>query len=292
MFRRTTQSGIVILILYVDDMIITGSDSTAISSLKQHLQNEFEMKDLGFLRYFLGIEVAYSSSGYLLSQQKYIADILARATHHDSSVSDSASCNTPMELHLKLRHDDRSPLPHPTRYRELVGSLIYLAATRPDISQAVQVLSQFMHAPTTVHYAALLRVRRYLRSTITRSLFYSSDSPLTLRAYSDAGWADDPDTRRSTTGYCIFLGTSLISWRSKRQEVVSQSSTEAECRAMADTTLEIHWLREFLSDIGISVQTLIPMHCDNKSVIAIASNPVFHNCTKYIDVDYHITRQA
>ena len=102
MFRRATQSGIVILILYVDDMVITGSDSTAISSLKQHLQNEFGMKDLGFLRYFLGIEVAYSSRGYLLSQQKYISDILARGTHHDSSVSDSASCNTPMELHLKL----------------------------------------------------------------------------------------------------------------------------------------------------------------------------------------------
>src|SRR3954466_15836933 len=94
MFRHTTQSGIVILILYVDDMVITGSDSAAISSLKQHLQNEFEMKDLGFLRYFLGIEVAYSSRGYLLSQQKYISDILARAAHHDSSVSDPASCNT------------------------------------------------------------------------------------------------------------------------------------------------------------------------------------------------------
>src|SRR5436189_999835 len=163
MFRRTTKAGIVILILYVDDMVITGSDSTAISSLKRHLQSEFEMKDLGFLRYFLGIEVAYSSRGYLLSQQKYISDILARATIHDPAISTSASCTTPMELHLKLRRDDGTPLPHPTRYRELVGSLIYLTATRPDISQAVQVLSQFMHAPTTAHYAALLRVLRYLR---------------------------------------------------------------------------------------------------------------------------------
>src|SRR3954466_2727341 len=217
------------------------------------------MKDLGFLRYFLGIEVAYSSRGYLLSQQKYISDILARATLHDPAVSYPASCNTPMELHLKLRHDDGTPLPHPTRYRELVGSLIYLTATRPDISQAVQVLSQFMHAPTTTHYAALLRVLRYLRITISRSLFYSSNSTLTLRAYSDAGWADDPDTRRSTTGFCIFLGSSLVSWRSKRQEVVSRSSTEAD-RAMAYTTLEVHWLCEFLRDIGISVPTPIPMH--------------------------------
>src|SRR3954466_416200 len=141
MFRQNTKSGIVILILYVDDMVITGSDGDAISSLKQHLQSEFEMKDLGFLRYFLGIEVAYSSRGYLLSQQKYISDILARATLQDPSLMTSASCTTPMELHLKLRHDDGSPLPDPTRYREHGCSLIYLAATRPNISQAVQVLS-------------------------------------------------------------------------------------------------------------------------------------------------------
>src|SRR5438270_8863247 len=242
------------------------------------------MKDLGWLRYFLGIEVAYSSRGYLLSQQKYISDILARATLQDPSLTSTSSCTPPMELHLKLRHDDGPPLPDPTRYRELVGSLIYLAATRPDISQPVQILSQFMHAPTTTHYAALLRVLRYLRSTLTRSLFYSSDSSLTLRAYSDAGWADDPDTRRSTTGYCIFLGSSLISWRSKRQEVVSRSSTEAEYRAMADTALEIYWLCDLLRDIGISIETPIPMHCDNKSAIAIASNPVFHNRTMHIDV--------
>src|SRR5436189_4235253 len=116
-----------------------------------------------------------------------------------------------------------------------------------------------MHAPTTTYYASLLIVLRYLRSTITRSLFYSSDLSLSLRAYSDAGWADDPDTRRSTTGFCIFLGSSLISWRSKRQEVVSRSSTEAEYRAMADTTLEIHWLCDLLRDLDISVPTPIPM---------------------------------
>src|SRR3954465_4271134 len=123
---------------------------------------------------------------------------------HDPAISASTSVHTPMELHLKLRHDDGTPLPNPTRYRELVGSLIYLTATRPDISQTVQVLSQFMHAPTSIHYAALLRVLRYLRNTISRSLLHSSDSLLTLRAYSDASWADDPDTRHSTTGYCIF----------------------------------------------------------------------------------------
>src|SRR5436190_18199865 len=115
MFRHTTQSGIVILILYVDDMVITGSDSAAISSLKQHLQFEFEMKDLGFLRYFLGIEVAYSSCGYLLSQQKCISNLFAWATMHNLLVSASTSVHTPMKLHPKLHRDDDTPLPQPTR---------------------------------------------------------------------------------------------------------------------------------------------------------------------------------
>jgi len=142
------------------------------------------MKDLSFLCYFLGIEVVYS---YLLSQQKYIADLLERATLNDLATPTSSSFFTPMKLHLKLRRDDNTPLPQLTRYRELVGSFIYLSATRPDISQAVHILSQFVSTPTSVHYATLFRVLRYLRSTISRSLLYNSDSSLSLRAYSDAG---------------------------------------------------------------------------------------------------------
>jgi len=144
-----------------------------------------------------------------------------------------------MELHLKIRHDDGTPLPQPTRYRKLMGSLIYLFATRPDISQAVHVLSQFINAPTSVHYATLFRVLHYLRSNISRSLPYNSDSSRSLRAYFDAGWADDPDRSRSSTGFCIFLGSSLIFWCSKRQDVVSRFSTEIEYHAMADITLEL-----------------------------------------------------
>ena len=159
-------------------MIITRSDLVAIMSLKQHLQSEYEMKDLGFLRYFLGIKVAYSSRGYLLSQQTYSADLLDRATLSDLTVSLSALIFTPMELHFKLRRDDGTPLPQPAWYRQLVGSLIYLSATHPDIFQVVHVLGQFVSAPTSAHYAVLLRVLRYLRSTIFRVLLYNFDSSL------------------------------------------------------------------------------------------------------------------
>jgi len=172
----------------------------------------------------------------------------------------------------------------------MVRSFIYLSDTQPDISQVVYVLNQFVSTPTSVYYVALFRVFRYVRSTISRSL-YSFDSSFSLRAYSDAGWADEIDTCRSTTGFCIFLSSSLISWRIKHQNIVSRSSTEAGYRALADTTLELRWLYDLLCDIGVSVVAPVPMHCDNKSSIAIASKAAFHDRTKHIEIDYHITRQ-
>ena len=136
---------------------------------------------------------------------------------------------------------------------------------------------------------ALLCVPHYLRSTISQSLLYSSNSSLPLWAYFDAIWADDPDTRRSTNGFYIFLAYSFISWCSKHQDVLSRLSTEAKYRAMAHTSLELRWLRDLLCNMSVSVLTLIPVYCDNKSVFAITSNHVFHNRTKHSEVDCHIT---
>uniref|UniRef100_A0A3Q7X403 Uncharacterized protein LOC113785767 n=1 Tax=Cicer arietinum TaxID=3827 RepID=A0A3Q7X403_CICAR len=277
LFIRSTTYGRIILSLYVDDMIITGDDVSGINELKLQLAKQFEMKDLGTLRYFLGIEVAYSPRGYLLSQSKYIANILDQAR-----LSDTRAADTPLELNVKYAPSDGVPLPDSTLYRTLVGSLVYLTITRPDIAYAVHVVSQFVVSPTTVHWAAVLRILRYLRGTQFQSLLFPSSSSLELRAYSDADWAGDTTDRKSTTGFCIFLGDSLISWKSKKQDIVSRSSTEAEYRAMASTTAEIIWLRWLLSDMGISLAEPTPMHCDNKSAIQIAHNSVFHERTKHI----------
>ena len=191
------------------------------------------MTDLGPLSYFLSIEFSLTTSGYQLSQQRYTSDLLARA-----ALSDTRTVATPMELHLQLQPDEGVPLADPTRYH-LVGSLVYLTITRPDVAYAVHVLSQFVSAPTSVHYAHLLRVLRYLRATPGRGLFFSSRSSLQLSAFSDATWASDPSDRRSVTGFCLFLGSSLLTWKSKKQTGVSRSSTEAELRAMASTAEEI-----------------------------------------------------
>jgi hypothetical protein len=282
LFFRRSDHGITLLLLYVDDMIITGDDVQGIQDLKRFLGQHFEMKDLGPLSYFLGLEVSSSSDGYYLTQAKYTSDLISRA-----GITDSKIVDTPIEYNNRLNTHDREPLPDATLYRQLVGSLVYLTVTRPDISYAVHIVSQFMAAPRSLHYAAVLRILRYLKGTLFHGLHFSSQSSLTLQAYSDADWAGDPTDRRSTTGYCFLLGDSLISWRSKKQSVVARSSTEAEYRALADTTAELLWLRWLLQDLGIDCSTAVPIHCDNRSAIQIAHNDVFHERTKHIEIDCH-----
>ena len=195
-----------------------------------------------------------------------------------------------MELNVHLRATDGDPLPDPTRYRHLVGSLVYLAVTRPDISYPVHILSQFVSAPTSVHYSHLLRVLRYLRGTISHRLFFPSSSSLQLQAYSDATWASDPSDRRSLSAYCVFLGGSLIAWKTKKQIAVSRSSAEAELRAMALLTAEVTWLRWLLQDFGVSVTTPTLLLSDSTGAISIARDPVKHELTKHIGVDAFYVR--
>lgn len=285
LFIRRTTKGCILLLLYVDDMIITGDDKDGIRDLKSFLNQHFEMKDLGHLSYFLGLEVTSASDGYCLTQAKYATDLLSRA-----GLTDSKIVPTPIEANVKFTPTDDVPLDDPTLYRQLVGSLIYLTVTRPDIAYAVHIVSQFMSAPRTTHYAAVLRILRYIKGTLFHCLHFSFTSPLQLRAYSDSDWAGDPTDRRSTTGYCFFLGNSLISWRSKKQTVVARSSTEIEYRALADATSELIWLRWLLADMGVDQHSTTPLHCDNQSAIQIAHNDVFHERTKHIEVDCHFIR--
>uniref|UniRef100_A0ACD5UX14 Uncharacterized protein n=1 Tax=Avena sativa TaxID=4498 RepID=A0ACD5UX14_AVESA len=211
------------------------------------------MSDLGPLRYFLGIEVSSTSDGFYISQERYIQDLLARA-----ALSDERTAETPMELDVHLRASNGDPLTDPARYHHLVGSLVYLAVTRPDISYLVHILSQFVSAPTLVHYSHL-RVLRYLRGTISHCLFFPHSSTLQLQPYSDATWASDPLDRRSLSAYCVFLCGSLIDWKTKKHTTVSRSSAEAELRAMALLTAEVIWLRWLLEDFGVSVSTPTPL---------------------------------
>ncbi|XP_026384497.1 uncharacterized protein LOC113280067 [Papaver somniferum] len=246
LFTKSSDKGMVLLLIYVDDMVITGDDTDGITALKSYLSSCFEVKYLGPLKYFLSIEVDKSPAGYLISQVKYVSDIISR-----SGLTDSKMVETPLEMNVKFSPTDGKYLPNPTLYCQLVGSFNYLTITRPDISYDVHVVSQFMDAPRTSHFVVVLRILRYVKGTLYQGLNLSSTSYLCLRAYTDSDWAGDITDRRSTTSYCLFLGNSLISWRSKKQSVVSRSSAEAEYRAMAHTTSEFFLLRWLLSDMGI-----------------------------------------
>uniref|UniRef100_A0A2N9GWD9 Integrase catalytic domain-containing protein n=1 Tax=Fagus sylvatica TaxID=28930 RepID=A0A2N9GWD9_FAGSY len=285
LFIRHTSTGITLILLYVDDMIITGDDTAGICDLQKFLSQQFEMKDLGILSYFLGLEVTYSSDGYYLSQAKYASDLFSKA-----GLTDSKTVFTPLELNVKLNTTDGEPLSDATLYRQLVGSLVYLTVTRPDLAYDVHLVSQFMSAPRSTHYAVVLRILRYIKGTLFYGLHFSAQSSLELRAYADADWAGDPTDRRSTTNCCFLLGSFLISWCSKKQSVVARSSTEAEYRALADATSELLWLRWLLADMGAPQTTSTPIHCDNRSAIHIAHNDIFHERTKHIEIDCHFIR--
>ncbi|CAH9112219.1 unnamed protein product [Cuscuta epithymum] len=273
-------------LIYVDDVILAGNDITHIGTVKDYLNNEFSIKDLGKLKYFLGIEVALSPDGFVLSQRKYTLDIL-----EESGMLAGRPSQFPMEQNLKLRPDDDSPPVDASSYRRLIGRLLYLTVTRPDIVYSVSQLSQFLSCPRQTHLDAATRVLRYLKQTPGQGIFLSSETDLTLRGYCDADWAGCSFTRRSSTGYFITLGNSPVSWRTKKQSVVSRSSAEAEYRAMAVTVSEILWLRWLLQDFLVPQEDPTSLYCDNQAARHIALNPVFHERTKHVEIDCYFVRE-
>ena len=290
LFIRTTGSSKLYLLLYVDDIILTGNDEHLIKEVKKALLSEFDMKDLGDLHFFLGLEIKYTSEGIMLSQQKYARDLI-----HKAGLDSCNSHITPCQSGVKLLKDSGTPLapsdiPY---YRSLVGCLQYLTFTRPDISYSVKTVCQFLHNPTEEHLTAVRRILRYVKGTINHGILFrkqSSFTPLLLQVYCDADWAGDPNDRKSTTGFVILFNGSPISWCSKKQNAVSRSSTEAEYRSMADTTSELQWLKHLLTDLQIELSQVPTLYCDNISALALASNPVHHSKLKHVEVDVHFTR--
>ncbi|GAB2293271.1 hypothetical protein Dimus_038257 [Dionaea muscipula] len=285
LFTCHTDHGSLILLLYVDDMLITGSSATLVAQFIRLLTAEFAMKDLGPIHHFLGIQVQTTADGLHLSQRHYALTLLDRV-----GLLDSKPKATP--LPAKLTIDPAAPLlEDATFYRGVVGALQYLTLTRPDLSYSVNFVSQFMHAPSTVHLQLLTRIMRYIKGTLDLGLSLTADTDLTLTAYSDSDWAGCPDTRRSTTGFCTFLGQNLVTWCAKKQHTVSRSSTEAEYRAMANTAAELTWLQYLLHDLRVPTVVTPRLFCDNLSALHLTVNPVFHNRSKHIALDYHFVRE-
>ncbi|CAL5415338.1 unnamed protein product [Camellia sinensis] len=286
LFLKHYKGKITALIIYVDDMIITGDDVGGISKLQEYLATEFEMKNLGGLKYFLGIEVARSKQGIFLSQRKYVLDLLAETGMLDCKAED-----TPIvQNHHLGEYSDQLPA-NKERYQRIVGRLMYLAHTRPDITYAVSVVSQFMHCPSKDHMNAVVRILRYLKSAPGKGLMFSKNNHLNIGGYTDADWAGNNTDRRSTSGHFTFVGGNLVTWRSKKQKVVALSSAEAEFRAMNKGLCELLWLRKLLTEFGFPPASAMELFCDNKAAISIAHNPVQHDRTKHVEVDRHFIKE-
>ncbi|KAG7533199.1 Ribonuclease H-like superfamily [Arabidopsis thaliana x Arabidopsis arenosa] len=289
LFTLPSKEGIVVILVYVDDIIISGNDKVGIQETKTFLKSVFDIKDLGELKYFLGIEVCRSKEGLFLSQRKYTLDLLSQVGKLGAKPA-----KTPLEDDYKANRKgelDNKPFEDVTQYRRLVGKLIYLTITRPDICFAVNVVSQHMQAPTLHHWNMVTRILKYLKGAPGQGIWMGCNKNTELVGYCDADYAGDTKDRRSTTGYCTFIGGNLVTWRSKKQKVVSLSSAEAEYRAMRKLITELMWLKALLKDFGIDTPKPITMHCDNQAAIHIASNSVFHERTKHIEVDCHKVRE-
>ncbi|RVW54499.1 Retrovirus-related Pol polyprotein from transposon RE1 [Vitis vinifera] len=281
LFLKKQHGKITALIVYVDDMVVTGNDPKKRKALQNYLSREFEMKYLGPLKYFLGIEVFRSSEGIFLSQRKYVLDLL-----QETRMSGCQLVNTPIEEGLKLCVEPNQVSTDKGRYQRLVGRLMYLAHTRPDLAYALSVVSQYMHNPGEEHMNAVIRILRYLKNAPGKGILFAKNvKHQSIEVYTDADWVGTVDDRRSTSGYFTFVGGNLVTWKSKKQNVVARSSAEAEFRGMALGLCEALWLRLLLQDLGYLSRQPIRLFCDNKVACDIAHNPVQHDRTKHVEVD-------
>lgn len=244
------------------------------------------MTDLGNLHHFLGIFVQHDDQGLFLHQQNYAADILHRA-----GTTACNPCLTLADTKAKLAANNGPPVYDPTLYCSLVSALQYLTFTRPDIAFSVQQVCLFMHDPRESHFQVLKLILRYIKGTITHGLHLYKSTTSGLVAYSDADWDSCPTTRRSTSGYCVFLGDNLVSWSSKRHPTISRSSAEAEYRGVANAVSETTWIRTLLLELKIPLQRATVVYCDNVSAIYLSSNPVQHQRTKLVEIDIHFVRE-
>ena len=276
------------IIIWVDDIIISCSNDEMLKDFKQSLKEKFKMTDLGDIKWFLGMSFECNEDFIEINQSRYILKILERF-----GMSDCNPCKTPCDVSFSnISHFDSTQLTDAKKYREMVGSLIYvMIGTRPDLSYIVTKLSQYMSQPSEAHYNAAKRVLKYLKGTSDYSLKFSkADEPLVLLGFSDSDWGNSED-RKSITGYCFKLQNSgpLISWKSKKQSIVALSSCEAEYIALTHTVQEAKFLKQLICDIlFLNVECYIGV--DNQGAIMLSKNPVFHQRSKHIDIRYHFIR--
>ncbi|KAE8655864.1 hypothetical protein F3Y22_tig00117016pilonHSYRG00207 [Hibiscus syriacus] len=278
---------ILIVCLYVDDLIFTGSNPSMFNEFKDVMMKEFEMTDMGLMAYYLDIEVKQQKDRIFISQENYTKEILKKF-----KMENYKPISTPEEYGIKMTKHEEGESVDPTFFKSLIGRLRYLTYTRPNILHVVGLVSRYMESPTTTHFKAAKRILCYLKGTIDFGLFYSVSNDYKLVGYSDSDWGGDIDNRRSTTGFIFFMGDIAFTWMSKKQPIITLSTCEAEYVVATSCVCHAIWLRNLLKEIGLIQKEPTKVCVENKSTIPLSKNSVFHDRSKHIDIRYHYIREC
>ncbi|KAG7578131.1 Zinc finger CCHC-type [Arabidopsis thaliana x Arabidopsis arenosa] len=287
LYRKQENEHLLLVAVYVDDLLVTGSSLDAILEFKKGMATKFEMSDLGKLTYYLGIEVLQLENGIVLKQERYASKIL-----EETRMNDCNAVKVPMDSGLKLSKAPQEENIDEKEYRRIIGCLRYLLHTRPDLSYCVGVLSRYMQQPKESHGAALKQILRYLRGTLALGLFFTRGEKTKLVGYSDSSHNIDEDDGRSTTGHVFYFENCPITWCTQKQDTVALSSCEAEFMAATEASKQALWLQELLGEVTGGSCEKVTLLIDNKSAIALAKNPVFHGRSKHINKRYHFIREC
>ena len=275
-----------IILLYVDDLFITGDDEKNIQNISKHMMETFEMTNLGRTTLYLGAEIETDSVGIWLHQRRYIQKLLTKFR-----MDSCKPASVPMISGVKLQRDIGSIPCNATQYRSLVGSLIHLRITRQDVMFAVNSCSKYMEAPQEAHLVAAKHILRYLKGTMNYGILYEAQDDGDLMTFVDSDYARDLDTRKSVFGILHKFGTTPIHWSSKMQETVALSTTKAEYRALSEGAKDLAYLRRLFEELGICQRNPTMIYSDNMSCIKLANNPVMHSRTKHIELQHHYVRE-
>jgi len=287
-YTRSNEDGVLIVGVYVDDLIVTGTSPAAVRSYKLQMMQEFDMSDLGLLSYYLGIEVNQQADHISLKQTAYVKRVLKQ-----SGMEDCNATKYPMEAKLQLNKDEGGTPIDATQYRRVIGCLRYLTHTRPDLSYSIGIVSRYMERPTTLHHQAVKQILRYLKGTLEYGLEYRrGQGDAEVIGFSDSNLAGDADDRKSTTGMAFYLNQNLITWASQKQKTVALSSCEAEFMAATAAACQALWLRSLVSEVTGRSPEPVTLFVDNKSAIALIKNAVFHDRSKHIDTRFYFIREC
>ncbi|GJS76503.1 putative ribonuclease H-like domain-containing protein [Tanacetum coccineum] len=286
LFIKKDRGDIMLVHVYVNDIIFGSTKKSLCVEFEQMMHKRFQMSSMGELTFFLGLQVQQKEDGIFISQDKYVADILKK---FDFTTVKAAS--TPIETNKALNKDEEAKDVDVHLYRSMIGSLMYLTASRPDIMFVVCACARFQVTPKTSHLHAVKRIFRYLKGQPKLGLWYPRDSPFDLEAFSNSDYAGASLDRKSTTGGCQFLGKRLISWQCKKQTIVANSTTEAEYVAAANCCGQVLWIQNQMLDYGFNFMNT-KIHIDNESTICIVKNLVFHSKTKHIEIRHHFIRDS